>query len=127
MRKGWPDKYKILFIEYVKFAQMHSVHVLEIPWDVDRDQKNTIHCEDEYINKAKDGLRLEMHTSSRKGLDGRKAGVSIGSLMCENKSCLKLLTEIIINMNEFTKEVMLISLHLTVTWLLMHIVASSSW
>ena len=103
---------------------MHCVHVLEIPWDVDRDQKYTIHCEDEYINKAKDGLQLEMHTSSHKGLDGRKAGVSIGSLMCENKSSLKLLTEVIINMNEFTKEVTLMSLHLMVTCLLMHIVAS---
>ena len=46
-----------------------------------------------------------MHTSSHKGLDGqRKSGVCIGSLMCENKSCPKLLTEGIPNTNEFTKD-----------------------
>ena len=46
-----------------------------------------------------------MHTSSHKGLDGRrKSGVCIGSLMCENKSCPKLLTEGFPNTNEFTKD-----------------------
>ena len=55
----------------MKFAQMDSVHVEEIPWDVDRDQKYTIECEeDEYIDKSKDGHWFDMHTSSRKGLDG---------------------------------------------------------
>ena len=50
---------------------MDSVRVEEIPWDVDRDQKYTIECEeDEYIDKLKDGRWFEMHTSSHKGLDG---------------------------------------------------------
>ena len=85
---------------------MDSVHVEEIPWDVDRDQKYTIECqEEEYIDKSKDGCWFQMHTSSCKGLDGqRKSGVCIGSLMCENKSCPKLLTECIPNTNEFTKD-----------------------
>ena len=65
------QKYKKRYINYVKFAQMDSVHVDEIPWDVDRDQKYTIECEeDEYIDKSKDGRWFDMHTSSRKGLDG---------------------------------------------------------
>ena len=100
------QKYRKWYINYVKFAQMDSVRVEEIPWDVDRDQKYTIECEEEeYIDKSKDGPWFEMHTSSRKGLDGRrKSGVCIGSLMCENKSCPKLLTEGIPNTNEFTKD-----------------------
>ena len=46
-------------------------------------QKYTIACEEgEYINKYKDSRWFEMHTRSRKGLDGhRKMGVCIGSLM----------------------------------------------
>ena len=90
----------------MKFAQIDFVRVGEISWDVDRDQKYTIECEEEeYIDKWKDGCWFEMHTSSCKGLDGqRKSGVCIGSLMCENKSCPKLLTEGIPNMNEFTKD-----------------------
>ena len=65
------QKYRKRFINYVKFAQMDSVHVDEIPWDVDRDQKYTIECEeDEYIDKSKDGCWFKMHTSSCKGLDG---------------------------------------------------------
>ena len=54
---------------------------------------------------TKDGHWFEMHTSSRKGLDGRrKSGVCIGSFMCESKSCPKLLTEGIPNTNKFTKD-----------------------
>ena len=50
---------------------MDSVRVEEIPWDVDRDHKYTIECEEEeYIDKSKDGHLFEMHKSSRKGLDG---------------------------------------------------------
>ena len=100
------QKYRKQCINYMKFAQMDSVRVEEIPWDVDRDQKYTIECEEEeYIDKSKDGRWFEMHTSSHKGLDGRrKSGVCIGSLMCENKSCPKLLTEGIPNRNEFTKD-----------------------
>ena len=100
------QKYKKRYINYVKSAQMDSVRVDEIPWDVDRDQKYTIECEkDEYIDKSKDGHWFKMHTSSRKGLDGRrKSGICIGSLMCENKTCPKLLTEGIPNTNEFTKD-----------------------
>ena len=65
------QKYRKRCINYVKFAQMNSVCVEEIPWDVDRDQKYTIECEeDEYIDKSKDGRWFEMHTSSHKGLDG---------------------------------------------------------
>ena len=53
----------------MKFAQMDSVLVDEIPRDVNRDQKYRIECEEEdYIDKAKDGRWFEMHTSSRKGL-----------------------------------------------------------
>ena len=71
---------------------MDSVRVEEIPWDVDRDQKYTIECEEEeYIDKSKDGRWFEMHTSSRKGLDGqRKSGVCIGSLMCEKQKLSKI-------------------------------------
>ena len=55
----------------MKFAQIDSVCVEEIPWDVNRDQKYTIECEEEeYIDKLKDGCWFEMHTSSHKGLDG---------------------------------------------------------
>ena len=74
-------KHKKKFINYVKFAHMDSVLVEEIPWDVDRDQKYRIECEeDEFIDKAKDGRWFEMHTSSRKGLIGkRKAGSCQGS------------------------------------------------
>ena len=99
-------KYKKKSINYVKFAQMDSVLVDEIPWDVDRDQKYRIECEEEdYINKAKDGRWFEMHTSSRKGLVGkRKVGTCQGSLMCENMKCPKLLSEGIPNMYEFTKD-----------------------
>ena len=65
------QKYRKQYINYVKFAQMDSVRVEEIPWDVDRDQKYTIECEEEeYIDKLKDGRWFKMHTSSRKGLDG---------------------------------------------------------
>ena len=54
------QKYRKLYINYVKFAQMDSVHVEEIPWDVDREQKYTIECEEEeYIDKSK------MDTGSR--------------------------------------------------------------
>ena len=99
-------KYKKKSINYMKFAQMDSVLVDEIPWDVDRDQKYRIECEEEdYIDKAKDGRWFEMHTSSRKGLVGkRKAGTCQGSLMCENTNCPKLLSEGIPNTNEFTKD-----------------------
>ena len=99
-------KYKKKSINYVKFVQMDSVLVDEIPWDVDRDQKYQIECEEEdYIDKAKDGRWFEMHTSSRKGLVGkRKAGTCQGSLMCENMNCPKLLSEGIPNTNEFTKD-----------------------
>ena len=98
-------KYKKKSINYVKFVQMDSVLVDEIPWDVDRDQKYRIECEEEdYIDKAKDGHWFEMHTSSRKGLVGkRKAGTCQGSLMCENTKYPKLLSEGIPNTNEFTK------------------------
>ena len=62
------QKYRKQYINYVKFPQMDSVRVEEIPWDVDRDQKYTIECEqEEYIDKSKDGRWFEMHTSSRKG------------------------------------------------------------
>ena len=48
-------KYKKKSINYVKFVQMDSVLVDEIPWDVNRDQKYQIECEEEdYIDKAKD-------------------------------------------------------------------------
>ena len=99
-------KYKKKSINYVKFAQMDSVLVDEIPWDVDRDQKYQIGCEEEdYIDKEKDGHWFEMHTSSRKGLVGkRRVGNCQGSLMCENMKCPKLLSEGIPNMNEFTKD-----------------------
>ena len=99
-------KHKKRSINYVKFAQMDSVLVEEIPWDVDRDQKYRIECEeDEFIDKAKDGRWFDMHTSSRKGLIGkRKAGSCQGSLMCENNTCPKLLSEGIPNTNEFTKD-----------------------
>ena len=72
----------------------------------DRDQKYQIECEeDEFIDKAKDGRWFDMHTSSRKGLIGkRKAGTCQGSLMCENNTCPKLLSEGIPNTNEFTKD-----------------------
>ena len=99
-------KYKKKSINYMKFVQMDSVLVDEIPWDVDRDQKYRIECDKEdYINKAKDGRWFEMHTSSRKGLVGkRKVGTCQGSLMCENMNCPKLLSEGIPNTNEFTKD-----------------------
>ena len=89
-------------INYVNY----SVLVDEIPWDVNRDQKYQIECEEEdYINKAKDGRWFKMHTSSRKGLVGkRKAGTCQGSLMCENMNCPKLLSEGIPDTNEFTKD-----------------------
>ena len=85
---------------------MDSVHIEEIPWDVDGNQKYTIACEEgEYIDKYKDSRWFEMHTSSRKGLDGhRKMGVCTGSLMCENNTCPKLLTEGICNTNEFSRD-----------------------
>ena len=90
----------------MKFAQMDSVLVDEIPWDVNRDQKYRIECDKEdYIDKAKDCHWFEMHTSSRKGLVGkRKVGTCQGSLMCENTNCPKLLSEGIPNTNEFTKD-----------------------
>ena len=99
-------KHKKRSINYVKFAQMDSVLVEEIPWDVDRDQKYRIECEEEeFIDKAKDGRWFDMHTSSRKGLIGkRKAGSCQGSLMCENNTCPKLLSEGIPNTNEFSKD-----------------------
>ena len=99
-------KYKKKFINYVKFAQVDSVLVDEIPWDVDRDQKYRIECDKEdYIDKAKDGRWFKMHTSSRKGLVGkRKARACQGSLMCKNPNCPKLLSEGIPNTNEFTKD-----------------------
>ena len=99
-------KYREKSINYVKFVQMDSVLVDEIPWDVDRDQKYRIECEEEdYIDKAKDGRWFQMHTSSRKGLVGkRKVGTCQGSLMCENMNRPKLLSEGIPNMNEFTKD-----------------------
>ena len=63
-------KYKKKSINYVKFVQMDSV------------------LEEDYIDKAKDGCWFEMHTSSRKGLVGkRKVGTCEGSLMCENMNC----------------------------------------
>ena len=76
-------KYKKKLINYMKFAQMDSVLVDKIPWDVNRDQKYRIECEEEdYIDKAKDGHWFEMHTSSRKGLvEKRKAGTCQGSLV----------------------------------------------
>ena len=85
---------------------MDSVHIAEIPWDVDGNQKYMIACEEgEYIDKYKDDQWFEMHTSSKKGLDGhRKMGVCIGSLMCENNTCPKLLTEGICNTNEFSRD-----------------------
>ena len=105
-KRAKKPKHKKKFINYVKFAQMDSVLVEEIPWDVDRDQKYRIECEeDEFIDKAKDGRWFDMHTSSRKGLIGkRKAGTCQGSLMCENNTCPKLLSEGIPNTNEFTKD-----------------------
>ena len=104
---------------------MDSVCVEEIPWEVDRDQKYTIECEEEeYIDKSKDGHWFEMHTSSCKGLDGRrKSGVCIGSLMCENKSCPKLLTEGIPNTNS-QRTVTLMCVNLVVTLFLVHLVGS---
>ena len=52
-------KYMKKSINYMKFAQMDSVLVDEIPWDVNRDQKYRIECErEDYIDKAKDGRCL---------------------------------------------------------------------
>ena len=85
---------------------MDSVHIEEIPWDVMVIRSIRFACkEGEYIDKYKDGRWFEMHTSSRKGLDGhRKMGVCIGSLMCKNNTCLKLLTEGVCNTNEFSRD-----------------------
>ena len=107
-REARPKKRKHLktYINFAVFALMDSVHIEEIPWDVDGNQKYTIACEEgEYIDKYKDGRWFEMHTSSRKGLDGHlKMGVCIGSLMCENNTCPKLLTEGVCNTNEFSRD-----------------------
>ena len=50
------QKYRKQFINYMKFAQMDSVCVEEIPLDVNRDQKYTIECEEEehMINRRMD-------------------------------------------------------------------------
>ena len=106
---------------------MDSVLVDEIPWDVDRDQKYRIECEEEdYIDKAKDGRWFEMHTSSRKGLVGkRKVGTCQGSLMCENTNCPKLLSEgIPIQMN-LQRTVVLMFANAVATMFIMHIVVLS--
>ena len=107
IREARPKKRKHLktYIKFAVFALMDSVHIEEIPWDVDGNQKYMIACEEgEYIDKYKDGRWFEMHTSSRKGLDGHwKMGVCIGSLMCKNNTCLKLLTEGVCNTNEFSR------------------------
>ena len=63
-----------------------------------------LHVKENILISIRDGRWFEMHTSSRKGLDGhRKMGVCIGSLPCENNTCPKLLTEGVCNTNEFFK------------------------
>ena len=58
IREVRPKKQKHLktHINFAVFALMDLVHVEEIPWDVDGNQKYTIACEEgEYVNKYKDG------------------------------------------------------------------------
>ena len=57
LREARPKKRKHLktYINFAVFALMDSVHIEEIPWDVDGNQKYTIACEEgEYIDKYKD-------------------------------------------------------------------------
>ena len=61
IREARPKKQKHLktYINFAVFALMDSVHIEEIPWDVDGNQKYMIACEEgEYIDKYKDSRCL---------------------------------------------------------------------
>ena len=63
---------------------MKIEHMHKLPWDIDEDHHFQMKCtKDQWVDKSEDERWFNMHTSSRKGLNGkRKTRHCIGSLFC---------------------------------------------
>ena len=99
-------KYRKRSLDYTKFNNVQPEYVDKIPWDISGIHIYKIKCsEDQWVDRAKDGRWWVINTSSWKGLNGfRRTGYCKGSLLCENVNCSKLLSEGVVNMNEFLHE-----------------------
>ena len=99
-------KYCKRSLDYTKFVNVQLEYVDKIPWDISGIHIYKIKCsEDQWVDCAKDGRWWVVNTSSRKGLHGfRRTGYCKGSLLCENVNCSKLLSEGVVNTNEFLHE-----------------------
>ena len=107
-RKDRPrkKKYRKRSLDYTKFNNVQPEYVDKIPWDISGIHIYKIKCsEDQWVDRAKDGRWWVVNTSSRKGFNGfRRTGYCKGSLVCENVNCSKLLSEGVVNTNEFLHE-----------------------
>ena len=99
-------KYRKRSLDYTKFVNVPMEYVDKIPWDISGIHIYKIKCsEDQWVDHAKDGRWWVINASSRKGLNGfRRTGYCKGSLLCENVNCSKLLSEGVVNTNEFLHE-----------------------
>ena len=78
----------------------------KIPWDIDgKNIYKIVSDKDFWIDEAHDGRWWKLSTSSRKGLKGeRKFGKCVGSYICSNFQCSKLLAEGVTNKIDFKWE-----------------------
>ena len=82
-------KQKRLFLNMLQFEGVEIEEVDYVPIDVNDTHIYRIHCpESEWIEHQKDHQWWNMHTSRRKGFQGkRKIGTCKGHFMCTNTKC----------------------------------------
>ena len=100
------NKYRRRSIDLKRFVGIQLKLLEKVPWDIDGTQIITINCtENQWVDRSKDGRWWKINTSTRKGLNGvRCIGHCKGSIICENRQCSKLLSEGVVNTNEFSQE-----------------------
>ena len=97
-------KYRRTSIDMRLFAGKKPKLLEKVPWYIDGTEFITINCtESQWVDRSKDGRWWKINTSTRKGLNGVWwIGHCKGSIMCENRQCSKLLSEGVVNTNEFS-------------------------
>ena len=100
------NKYRRHSIDLKCFVGIQPKLLEKVPWDIDGTQIITINCtENQWVDRSKDGRWWKINTSTRKGLNGVWCiGHCKGSIICENRQCSKLLSEGVVNTNEFSQE-----------------------
>ena len=100
------NKYRRCSIDLKCFVGIQPKLLEKIPWDIDGTQIITINCtKNQWVDRSKDGQWWKINTSTRKGLNGVwRIGHCKGSIICENQQCSKLLSEGVVNTNEFSQE-----------------------